>query len=117
LGYKHKNGQLLTAPLPSVKAHNLILDTALSVGFLGLLSYLTLLVFCIWQMIKSPLQGIEAVVIAYLVFTFTWFECAQFTHLAWWSLSFWGMNSKKEIYNIQVPLLNSNVSTAIDNTN
>ena len=24
--------------------------------------------------------------IAYLAFTFTWFECAQFTHLAWWAL-------------------------------
>ena len=85
--YKHKNGQLQTAQLPTTKAHNLILDTTLSVGLLGLLPYLTLLGFCMWQVIKSSLRGIEAVAIAYFVFTFTWFECAQFTHLVWWSLS------------------------------
>ncbi|MEA5550835.1 hypothetical protein VB713_07580 [Anabaena cylindrica UHCC 0172] len=34
-----------------------------------------------------PYRGIEAVVIVYLAFTLTWFECAQFTHLAWWALS------------------------------
>lgn len=46
--YLDKNGQIQTALLPTVKAHNLILDTTLSVGFLGLLSYLTLLIFCMW---------------------------------------------------------------------
>ncbi|MDF5725022.1 MAG: hypothetical protein PUP91_32135 [Rhizonema sp. PD37] len=94
--YKHKNGQLQTAQLPTTKAHNLILDTTLSVGLLGLQPYLTLLGFCLWQVIKSPMRGIEAVAIAYLVFTFTWFECAQFTHLAWWSLSFFEISLPSE---------------------
>jgi hypothetical protein len=35
---------------------------------------------------KSPIQGIEAGVIAYLLFTSTWFECGQFTHVFWWLL-------------------------------
>ncbi len=55
-------------------------------------SYLVLLGWCLWQVIKSPYRGIEAVFIAYLTFTFTWFESAQFTHLAWWSLSFFGVS-------------------------
>ncbi len=88
--YQDENGLIKTAQLPSAKAHNLILDTVISVGFLGLASYLTLLAWCLWQIIQSPYRGIEAVFIAYLVFTFTWFECAQFTHLAWWSLSIFG---------------------------
>ncbi|WP_223278225.1 O-antigen ligase family protein [Nostoc sp. 'Peltigera membranacea cyanobiont' 232] len=90
--YQDKNGQIQTAQLPTTKAHNLILDTTLSVGFLGMASYLGLLILCLWQVIKSPCQGIEAIAIAYLAFTFTWFECAQYTHLAWWSLSFFGVS-------------------------
>lgn len=85
--YQRFDGEFGTQALPTVKAHNLILDTTLSLGVLGMLSYLTLLGFFLWQVIKSPYHGIEAVVVAYLVFTFTWFECAQFTHLAWWSLT------------------------------
>jgi O-antigen ligase len=90
--YQDKNGQMQTRQLPTTKAHNLILDTTLSVGLLGMASYLGLLGWCLWRVIKSPYRGIEAVFIAYLVFTFTWFECAQFTHLAWWSLSICGMS-------------------------
>ncbi|WP_345940624.1 O-antigen ligase family protein [Nostoc sp. UIC 10630] len=95
--YQDENGQIKTAQLPTTKAHNLILDTSLSVGLLGLASYLALLGWCLWQVIKSPYRGIEAVFIAYLVFTFTWFECAQFTHLAWWSLSICGMSRVPKI--------------------
>jgi O-antigen ligase len=95
--YQDKNGQIQTAQLPTTKAHNLILDTTLSVGLLGIASYLTLLGWCLWQVIKSPYRGIEAVFIAYLAFTFTWFECAQFTHLAWWSLSIYGMSRVPKI--------------------
>lgn len=85
--YQDKNGQVKRKQLPTVKAHNLIFDTTLSVGILGLISYLTLITFCLCMVIKSPYRGIEAVFIVYLAFTFTWFECAQFTHIAWWVLS------------------------------
>jgi len=95
--YQDENGQIKTAQLPTTKAHNLILDTTLSVGLLGLASYLALLGWCLWQVIKSPYRGIEAVFIAYLAFTFTWFECAQFTHLAWWSLSICGISRAPKI--------------------
>ena len=84
--YENKNGVRRRKQLPTVKAHNLILDTTLSVGILGLISYLTLFAFCFWSLLKSPYRGIEAVLIVYLAFTFTWFECAQFTHIAWWVL-------------------------------
>ncbi|WP_226889191.1 O-antigen ligase family protein [Nostoc sp. MG11] len=95
--YQDKNGQMQTRQLPTTKAHNLILDTTLSVGLLGMTSYLTLLALCLWHVFNSPYRGIEAVFIAYLVFTFTWFECAQFTHLAWWSLSICGMSRVPKI--------------------
>jgi O-antigen ligase len=94
--YKHKDGRILTAQLPTVKAHNLILDTTLSVGLLGLIPYLALLGLCLVQVINSPYRSIEAVAIAYLAYTFTWFECAQFTHIVWWALSFFGMSSIRE---------------------
>ncbi len=90
--YQSGDGELRTKPLPTYKAHNLILDTTNSVGILGMLSYLALLSLSLYRLIKSPCRGIEAVAIAYLVFTFTWFECAQFTHLAWWALSISGVN-------------------------
>lgn len=99
LDYLRENGQIGTIALPTVKAHNLILDTTLSVGFLGIASYLALFVISIWRIIQSPNRGMEAVVIVYLVFTLTWFECAQFTHLAWWALSLWGVSNERLISN------------------
>ena len=92
--YINKDGQLVTKPLKTAKAHNLILDTMLSTGILGMLSYFTLLGWHLYLVIKSPYRGVEAVAIAYLVFAFTWFECAQFSHLAWWALSLWGASNK-----------------------
>lgn len=89
--YFDKDLQLKTKPLKTAKAHNLILDTILSTGILGMLSYFTLLGYYLARPIKSPARGAEAVAILYLAFTFTWFECAQFSHLAWWSLSLWGV--------------------------
>lgn len=94
--YQRSDGQRGTQTLITVKAHNLILDTTLSVGTLGLISYLALLGFSLWLVIKSPYRGIETVLVAYLVFSFTWFECAQFTHIVWWSLSFFGISSVHE---------------------
>jgi O-antigen ligase len=91
--YFDKDRQLKTKPLKTAKAHNLILDTTLSTGILGMLSYFTLLGYYIERSIKSPDRGAEAVAIVYLAFTFTWFECAQFTHLAWWSLSLRGVSN------------------------
>lgn len=93
------NRQLRTIALPTVKAHNLILDTTLCVGVLGLLSYLALFVVSIGRIIQSPNRGTEAVVIVYLVFTLTWFECAQFTHLVWWVFSLWGVSNERLISN------------------
>ena len=94
--YLSQDGELAIEPLPTYKAHNLILDTTVSIGILGLLTYLALLGSYLFHLIKSPSQGIEAVVIAYLVFTFTWFDCAQFTHLSWSILSLADINSQKE---------------------
>jgi hypothetical protein len=50
-------------------------------------AYALLLGFYCWQTILSPFRGIEAITIAYLVFGLTWFECAQYSHVIWWSLS------------------------------
>jgi O-antigen ligase len=93
--YQHKDGRILTASLPTVKAHNIILDTTLSVGLLGLIPYLALLGLCLLQIINSPYRGIEAVAIAYFAYTFTWFECAQFSHVAWWAFSFFSMSGTR----------------------
>lgn len=82
-----ENGSVRTLPLITYKAHNLILDTILSVGILGMLSYTALWGYGILLVVRSPNGKLLAVAIAYLVFTVTWFEVAQFTHIAWWTLS------------------------------
>ena len=69
------------------KAHNLILDTTVSVGIFGLISYVSLLVFFIWCGFNSTFLGIEAIAITYIIYTFTWYESGQFSHLGWWGLS------------------------------
>lgn len=94
--FQRQYGHISTLALPTAKAHNLILDTTLSLGMLGMLSYLTLLGFCLYLLLQSPYRGIEAVVIAYVAFTFTWFDCAQYTHLVWWSLSFFSLPRIRE---------------------
>ncbi|WP_226583978.1 alpha/beta hydrolase [Microseira wollei] len=53
-----------------------------------------------WIKAYSSLRGMEALVVADIVFTLTWFECAQFSHIAWWVLSLWaGEESKGYRYN------------------
>ena len=37
--------------------------------------------------------GIEAVAIAYFIFIFTWFDCAQYAHIAWWAMSLTAVKS------------------------
>ena len=85
--YQGADGQLHTGILIANKAHNLVLDTTLSVGVLGLLCYALLWWFFLKCTVRTTLLGTEAVAIAYLVYTFTWYESAQFSHLAWWALS------------------------------
>lgn len=89
IAYPHlPDGKIKTEPITATKAHNLFIDTALSVGIIGLVAYLGLISLCLWYVVKSPYRDIGAVAIAYLVFTFTWYESAQYTHIFWWSLSF-----------------------------
>ncbi|MCC5668426.1 O-antigen ligase family protein [Nostoc sp. CHAB 5784] len=91
IAYPHlPDGTIKTLPMTATKAHNLFIDTALSVGIIGLTVYLGLIGFCLWCVVKSPYRDIGAVAIAYLIFTLTWYESAQYTHIFWWSLSFFG---------------------------
>ena len=43
--------------------------------------------------LNSSSRGIEAVAIAYFIFTFTWFDCAQYAHIAWWTMSITAVKS------------------------
>ncbi|MEG3863553.1 hypothetical protein [Microcoleus sp. herbarium12] len=70
------------------KAHNWILDTTVSVGILGLIAGLGLWGYYLSLALQSSMRGMAAVAIAYLVFAVTWFDCAQYAHIAWWTLSF-----------------------------
>lgn len=78
--YQGTDGQLHTGLLISNKAHNLFLDTTLSVGVLGLLCYTLLWGFFLKCAIRSALLGTEAIAIAYLAYTytFTWYKSAQY---------------------------------------
>ena len=69
------------------KAHNIFLDTAVSVGLVGLLIYLVLACFVVWVGARGPGWGLEVVAVVYIVYGLTWFESAQYSHLTWWALS------------------------------
>ena len=92
------NGQVSTREIPTYKAHNLILDTTLSVGIIGLISYAGLWGYYICSAIKSPFYGFEAAAIAYLVFALIWFDSAQYSHIPWWALSIGGMPLLKKTW-------------------
>ena len=81
------NEQVSTREIPTYKAHNLILDTTLSIGILGLISYAFLWGYYIYLAIESSFRGMEAIAIAYLIFSLTWFDSAQYAHIPWWTLS------------------------------
>ncbi|MEZ2300157.1 MAG: O-antigen ligase family protein [Microcoleus sp.] len=85
--YINIKGEISTREISTYKAHNWILDTTLSVGILGLVAGIALWGYYVCLAVKSSVCGIEAVAIAYLIFTFTWFEGAQYAHIAWWTMS------------------------------
>ena len=86
--YTALNRQVRTEKIPTYKAHNLILDTGVSTGILGLLACFALWGYCFYSVIKSPNIGIEAVAIAYTTFALAWFESAEYAHIFWWALDF-----------------------------
>ena len=69
------------------KAHNLFLDTILSVGVVGFVAYLILIGFFIYLTGSGAGRGLEVIALVHLVYCLTWFDTAQFSHLVWWSLS------------------------------
>ncbi len=69
------------------KAHNLFLDTILSVGLVGFAAYLLLIGFFIYLSASGAGRGLEVIALVHLVYCLTWFDTAQFSHLVWWSLS------------------------------
>lgn len=69
------------------KAHNILLDTAVSVGLVGLALYALLFGFFVRLTAKGEGWGLEALAVVYFVFGLTWFESAQYSHIVWWALS------------------------------
>ncbi|MEM9538332.1 MAG: O-antigen ligase family protein [Cyanobacteria bacterium P01_E01_bin.42] len=80
-------GKIQTRPIPTHKAHNLILDTVQSLGIVGFLAYFVLFNCYFFFTFHSPFPKLAAIALIYLIFTFTWFDCAQYSHLLWWSFS------------------------------
>ncbi len=91
--YINIKGEISTREISTYKAHNWILDTTLSVGILGLVAGIILWGYYVCLALNSSMRGVEAVAIAYLIFTFTWFDCAQYAHIAWWTMSLAGVKS------------------------
>ena len=71
----------------SNKAHNIFLDVWVSLGLGGLVAYVLLFGLFLTVTARGGGWGLEAVGVVYLVYGLTWFESAQFSHLAWWALS------------------------------
>lgn len=69
------------------KAHNVVLDWLLNVGVIGFLLYACLLLFLVIVTARGPVASLEVLTVAYLGFTLTWYDSAQFTFLGFWGLS------------------------------
>ncbi|MBO9999771.1 MAG: hypothetical protein J7641_12345 [Cyanobacteria bacterium SID2] len=85
--YRHRDRSLRQDLVRSSKGHNIILDSIVSVGILGASIYSILWIFYLNRLFKSRHNRLAIAAMVYLIFTLTWFECAQYTHLAWWTLS------------------------------
>ena len=83
-----KSGGIVACDVLTTKAHNFIFDIILSIGFVGLAVYLSIF-FRYFKRARSNknFHGIEAIGLAYFIYGLTWFEAAQFTHIAWWALA------------------------------
>ncbi|MBE9096041.1 O-antigen ligase [Tychonema sp. LEGE 07203] len=79
--YINIKGEISTREIPTYKAHNLILDTTVSLGVLGLIAGIALWGYYLSLALKCSMGEMAAVAIAYLVFAVTWFDCAQYAHL------------------------------------
>jgi O-antigen ligase len=80
------NGQVRTEKILSYKAHNWILDTAISTGILGAIASFALWGYCLHCAIVSLNTDLSAVAIGYLTFILPWFECAQYAQVFWLAL-------------------------------
>lgn len=69
------------------KAHNIVLDWLLNVGIVGFLVYAALMLYLLAVTFRSAAAPLEVLTVAYLGFTLTWYDAAQFTHLGFWGLS------------------------------
>ncbi len=85
--YFGPDGFIHRGTIMSNKAHNIFLDMAVSVGLVGLGSYMLLLGSLTFFTVRGRGWGLEAVTVVYIVYGLTWFDSAQFTHLAWWVFS------------------------------
>jgi O-antigen ligase len=82
------DGEIHSGAVFSHKAHNIFLDLALSTGLPSAIAYLFLMLYSLCKLLGSTKWWpMSSIVIAYLLFTQTWFESAQFSHLPWWCLS------------------------------
>lgn len=85
--YLGEDGRTYRVPNLTNKAHNIILDTTVSVGLVGFTLYALLFGFFVWLTARGRGWGLEALAVVYVVFGLTWFESAQYSHIVWWALS------------------------------
>ncbi|MDP5016306.1 MAG: O-antigen ligase domain-containing protein [Dolichospermum sp.] len=104
-----KQGDIGTTEINFSKAHNLLLDWAASIGIPGACLYLVIFGY-FFKVSESPFSSVA---VAYIIYTFTWFESGQFSHIAWWSLSL--LNYEKIISNSNFTL-ESEVSSSMEFT-
>lgn len=85
--YLGEDGNVYRVSNLTNKAHNIILDTTVSLGIVGAFVYATLFIFFLIVTARGAAWGLEVVAVVYFVYGLTWFESAQYSHLTWWALS------------------------------
>lgn len=72
---------------PSQKAHNIVLDLLVSHGIVGAAFYAVSWISAVVLLCFSRWRALAVAVVVYAVYLVTWYDMAQYAHVAWWALS------------------------------
>ena len=92
---RDENRQIVRKPVGMTKAHNLVLDSLISLGLFGTAAYAYLLYVSVNSLQKTAFY-IRAIFIVYIVYALTWYDCGQISHLLWWAVSLHSVSDRAQ---------------------
>lgn len=81
------NGFDIALKYHPAKAHNLLIDNFISWGLSGLVFYSLIMLYFLKEFIKNKNSSGLTLLAVYFIYTFFWYDSAQYTHFVYWGLS------------------------------